>query len=191
MLVGAPVDAGGQTVFVRLEWTRPADGSPPETVAGPVVARVRTEVLNELTTRPDPYVAAVAVTSLGASIEHVTLASGEWRLALERAGAAWATPDEPLLPDESEAIDQLLELAGQAHADAVRVSPPEGRETPAGVVVRLAAGDGTPPTDLRLAADGEDAVVTIGPVTRHYTGRAALVASLEALLARLAPPGAG
>lgn len=188
MLVGGPVDATGESVFVLLEWTRPNNDGPPSTVAGPVVGRVRTEGLNKLTTRPEPYIAPIAVTTLAASVEHLTLGGGARGVALSRIGSAWSTRDEALLPDETERIDALLTLLTEAESAAIRIVTPEDAASGGGITVRLAPGDGTPPIDVHIAREGERAVVVIGTIAREYPESGALAGALADLFDRIAPP---
>jgi len=190
MLVGSPVDASGEQVFVLLDWTEPANDAPPTTVAGPIVARVKTASLNKLSTRPEPLISAVASTLIPAAVETVTLGLHDARTTIERDGKAWRTRSDMLLPDESATIDTLLTLLTEQSAEVVLVVKAEELEPGDSVFVRLSS-TGTPPTDVRVYEDGEHALVVSGAIARQYANRKAVATALRELAARIGPSAEG
>lgn len=184
MVVGRPTDATGQQVFVRLEWLRLTASSPPETIAGPIIGRVATEVLNKLTTRPEPYIDPHTLATLPASVERITIRSGTKKSVLERDARNWRDANEPLLPDENELIDTVLFLLIEGEADAITVIDDNGLNADAAVSLEIVTSDGSRPQTIFIFASDESLLAVIGPIARKYPHSGPLVAALNALVTR-------
>lgn len=188
MLVGKPTDAAGEEVFVRLEWTIIAGDAPPETLAGPVVAAMSTELLNNLTTRPEPYLGLRSVESLPAAVESLTLTSDARAVTITRNGSAWTAGRDALLPDESTQIDALIALLAETDAAGASIVKPEAVPVEKALTIRLAASDGSPPVDLYAFPVEHDLLIFKGPVARQYPDEQPLAKALTDLIDRIAPP---
>ncbi len=184
MIVGSPTDATGQQVFVYLEWSRLTGDAPPETIAGPVVGRVATEVLNKLTTRPEPYIHPVILTSLPASIDRLTISDPRAALQIRRDGVPWRTDEQLLLPDETEFIQTLLKHLTESPADAITIVDADLIDRDAAIGLRVIANDGSTPVDLYLFQSNDNLLVAAGPIARQYPESGHLFAQLRALLDR-------
>ena len=187
MLVGSPVDASGEQVFVLLDWTEPANDSPPTSVAGPVVARVKTESLNKLSTRPEPLVSPIAVSAIPAAVETIALSLHDLRATIERDGKGWRTRDDMLLPDETELVNTLLTLLAETRAEVVLAVKAEEVDTGDSVLMRLSTA-GAPPGEVRVYEDGEHTLVVSGAIARQYANRKALATALRELVERIGTP---
>lgn len=185
MRIGSPVDASGGQVYALLEWTRPTNDAPPTVVAGPIIVRIETALLNRLSTRPEPLVSPISMAAIPATVEHISLAAGDRQIAIERDGKAWRTRHDPLLPDESATIEALLALMTETKAEVVMAVKAEEVEVGDSVLVRLSTADGSPPTEVRVYVDGEHALVIDGSIARQYANRKALAAELAALVERV------
>jgi uncharacterized protein DUF4340 len=188
MLVGKPTDATGETVFVRLEWTVITGDAPPITLAGPVAAAMSTQILNDLTTRPEPYIGLRSVASLPAAIEALTLTSKGRAVTITRNGPAWAAGRDTLLPDESTQIDELITLLADTDAAGASMVEPEAVPIDKALTIRLATSDGSPPLTLYAFAVDRDLLVFSGPLARQYPEGQPMAEALTDLINRVAGP---
>jgi hypothetical protein len=190
MIVGKPTDAAGTRVFVRLEWSITATGPPAtgQTLAGPIIAAISTQILNDLTTRPEPYIGLRSVASLHAAIESLTLTSKGRAITITRNGSAWAAGRDALLPDESTLIDELITLLAETDAAGASMVEPEAVPVDKALAIRLATSDGSPPLTLYAFAVDRDLLVFTGPLARQYPEGQPMAEALADLINRVAGP---
>ena len=189
MIVGKPTDAAGKEVFVRLEWVIITGDTPPDatdqTLAGPVVAAMSTELLNNLTTRPEPYIGLRSLASLPAAIEALTLTSKGQAVTITRNGPAWAAGRDALLPDESTRIDELITLLADTDAAGASMVEPEAVPVEEALTIRIATSDGSPPLTLHAFAVENDLLIFSGPLARQYPEKQPMAEALTNLIDRV------
>ncbi len=192
MIVGKPTDAAGKEVFVRLEWVIINNDTPPgtpetpnQTLAGPVVAAMSTELLNNLTTRPEPYIGLRSLASLPAAIEALTLTSKGQTITITRNGPAWAAGRDALLPDESTRIDELITLLADTDAAGASMVEPEAVPVDKALTIRIATSDGSPPLTLHAFAVENDLLIFSGPLARQYPEKQPMAEALTNLIDRV------